>query len=351
VKKMPKDTLKASPATAAEVIPTGTLLQLRVSDIKPSTNNPRLLFDTPALETLKRNIRQHGVLVPLTVYRPKGQTKYSILDGERRYKCVKELADEGVEAPLIPANVVQPPDPVSHLLYMFSIHNFREQWELMPTALSLKLIMETLGTNDPRELNRLTGLSDAQVERCKILLSFDEKFQKMSLDPNPKNRIPANFWIEAFPVINLCLQELPQVAKLGRNGITEKLVERYRDGFIKSVTHFRTVMEAHEIHADEPETHREVLDTLQKFVLSPKIQVKDAFTKFVADNRRIRAAIAACEAFVDSLGKSHVEFIGDEKDRAALMQELEKVNEYVGKLIEHLKGGDAPKDVVEAESD
>lgn len=337
--------------TSVEVIPTGTLVKLKVADIKPSTNNPRLLFDTPQMETLKRNIRQHGVLVPLTVYRPKGQSKYSILDGERRYKCVKELVEQGIEVPPIPANVVQPPDPVSHLLFMFSIHNFRQQWELMPTALGLKLIMETLGTEDPKELNKLTGLSDPQIERCKILLSFPEKFQKLSLDPDPKNRIPANFWIEAYPVINLCMQEIPQVARLGRDGVTEKLVERYRDGFIKSVTHFRTVMEANDIHADNPDAHREVLDTLQHFVTSPRIQIKDEFAKFVADNRRIKAAIAACETFVGALSKSRIEFIGDEKDRAALKKELEKVHDYVGKLIEHLEGGDAPDDLFEAEKD
>ncbi|HTR25012.1 MAG TPA: ParB N-terminal domain-containing protein [Terriglobales bacterium] len=333
----------------AEVIPTGTLLHLEVGDIKPSTNNPRLLFDAPKLETLKSNIRRHGVLVPITVYRPKGQSKYSILDGERRYKCVKDLLEEGVRVPPIPANVVQPPDPVSHLLYMFSIHNLRQQWELMPTALGLKVVMETLGTEDPNELSRLTSLSSPQIERCKILLSFDERFQKLSLDPDPKKRIPANFWIEAYPVINLCMEQLPEVAKLGRDSVIEKLVERYRDGFIKSVTHFRTVMEADEIHAGDKKTHREVLDTLQRFVLNPKIQVKEAFTTFVADNRRIRAAIEACQTFVAALSKSHIEFIGDEKDRAALMQELKKVGEYVEKLIEHLEGGDAPRDLFEAE--
>ncbi len=163
---MPDRLIAKSPAA---VVPSGTLLRLGLDEIKPSVNNPRLLFDPDQMETLKKNIQQHGVLVPLTVYRPKGQTKYSILDGERRYRCVQQLADAGIEVAL-PANVVQPLDPVSGLLYMFSIHNFREQWELMPTALGLKVVMETLGTADNRELNRLTGLSDPQIERCKVLL-------------------------------------------------------------------------------------------------------------------------------------------------------------------------------------
>jgi ParB family chromosome partitioning protein len=337
-------------ATAAEVVPTGVLVHLTVDKIKPSTNNPRLLFDQPEQETLKRNIRRHGVLVPLTVYRPKGQSKYSILDGERRYRCVKELLDEGVRVPPIPANVVEAPDPVSSLLYMFSIHNFREQWELMPTALSLKVIMDKLETEDPKELHRLTGLSTPQIERCKLLLSFPKKFQNMSLDPDPSQRIPSNFWIEAYPVIELCSQE-PELLKLGTERIIERLVEKYRDGWIKSVTHFRTIMEAYEVSLDDKDAHRTVMDTLQRFIVDTRIEAKEAFKKFVVDSRRVQSAIKACQTFRGNLEKARIEYIGEEKDRVALMQELEGVNDYVASLIEHLKGGDAPKDLFETDND
>ena len=84
-----------SPSKSKELIPSGTLVTLTIEDIIPSRSNPRHLFDRPELDALKKNIRQHGVLVPLTIYRPKGQKKYSILDGERRYRCCVELEDEG----------------------------------------------------------------------------------------------------------------------------------------------------------------------------------------------------------------------------------------------------------------
>jgi hypothetical protein len=59
---------------------------------------------------------------------------------------------------------------------------------------------------------------------------------------------------------------------------------------------------------------------------------------------RIQAAIKACELFIAALDKNHIEFIGDENDRAAVMQALERVDGYVGQLRERLKGGDAPKE-------
>src|SRR6516164_3996451 len=87
--------LKPTHPEVPQVIPSGQLRRLSVDEIKPSANNPRLLFDPPLLAELKKNIAEHGVLVPITVYQPKGQVKFSILDGERRYRCVVDLTKEG----------------------------------------------------------------------------------------------------------------------------------------------------------------------------------------------------------------------------------------------------------------
>jgi len=216
--------------TASDVVPSGRLVKLRPNQIKPSSNNPRLLFDPIPLRELRENIREHGVLVPITVYQLKGQDKYAILDGERRFKCCVDLKKEGRDL-TIPANVVEPPSKIAGILYMFSIHNFRESWELMPTALSLNIIMKELGTTDNTKLCRLTGLSEPQIERCRTLLSFPERFQRLSLNPDPKERIPSNFWIEIYPVLKLCEEVLPKlVSQHGRDGITQKLVEKYQAG-------------------------------------------------------------------------------------------------------------------------
>ena len=135
--------LKPTQHEIPQVVPADIRLrQLSPEEIKPNPNNPRQLFDPLQLQELKKNIAEHGVLVPITVYQAKGQTKFSILDGERRFRCVGELNKVGHLGkdgkPLaLPANVVEPPTKIAGLLYMFSIHNFREAWELMPTALCL----------------------------------------------------------------------------------------------------------------------------------------------------------------------------------------------------------------------
>ncbi len=321
------------------VVPQGNLVKLKVSDIKPSTNNPRLLFDRMPLNDLKDNIRQHGVLVPITVFELIGQKKYSILDGERRYRCCLELEEEGLNL-TIPANIVSPPDKIAGILYMFSIHNFREQWELMPTALSLKIVTEALGEQDTKRLSKLTGLSEPQIDRCKILLTFPEKFQNLSLDSDPKIRIPSNFWIEAFPVLTLCEEKLPDLyQKLGRDGITEKFVEKYRTKRIKSVIHFRRIIEAFEINSNDEQQQNRILKTLENYIINVQLETRKAFDEFVVDNRRIQGAIAACEEFVTQLKRSNLEHI---IEKEALIGALENVMDYIELLLQKLEGSDQP---------
>lgn len=331
-----------APNVHPPVVPGGELLKLRPSEIIPSKNNPRHLFDREPLDALKKSIRQHGVLVPITVYRPKGQRAYSILDGQRRHVCCLELEDEGLEV-TIPANVVEPPTKIAALLYMFSIHNFREQWELMPTALALKTVMDELAENDNKVISKLTGLSEAQIQRSKILLTFPDRFQQLSLDPNPKTRIPSNFWIEAYPVLNLCEDKLRDLLQqLGRDGITDRLVEKYRAKKIKSVLHFRRIMEAYEVGDDGVKAA--VLQRLREYIEDPQIETRTAFDEFVMDNRRIVGAINTCDEFIRSIERLKLDFA---LERREVKSALERVRDFAQSLIVKLEGSDAPADNAE----
>jgi ParB/RepB/Spo0J family partition protein len=335
-----------------EVIPTpGVLRRLRPEDIKPSQHNPRHLFDRPEIEELKQSIHDNGVLVPITVYQPKGQTKFSILDGERRYKCVLELNSEDRDLD-IPANIVEPPSKLAGLLYMFNIHNFREAWELMPTALGLKIVIQELKQDDTKALAKLTGLSEAQVERCKKLLKFDERYQQMSLDPEPTTRIPSNFWIEALPVLDLVEDQLPALAKaLGRDGIIDKLVEKYRDKpkKIKSVIHFRRIMEAYELSEGDAPLRQSIVRRLEKFVLDRSLETREAFDEFVVGKRQARSALSVCENFIASLQRLKLTYTVDDTERELLRASLKQVEAYCKSLHRALEGRDEPlpKDVGE----
>ena len=327
----------------ATIVPSGLLKHLAVSDIKKSASNPRLLFDAAPLKELRDNIRTHGVLVPITVYPIKGQNRYGILDGERRYWCCLALQnEEGIDLK-IPANIVDPPDAVAGMVYMFSIHNFREQWELMPTALALKAILDQVGESmaaSNRQISTLTGLSDAQIERCRKLLTFDEKYQNLSLEEDAKSRIPSNFWIEALPVINLYEETTKDTAaQLTRDEVTDKLVEKYRLKKIKSVIHFRRVIGAWEL-ATIDEEKAAVIAALIRFVNEPALETRDTFDGFVVDAKRVQTTIGSCDDFLKSLRKGKLATVVEGKDEIATA--LKDVQRYIQQLLEEIAGEDAP---------
>jgi ParB family chromosome partitioning protein len=340
-------TLKPIKHDVPQLVPAGTLRELSPDEIKPSTNNPRFLFDEAPMQELKKNIAEHGVLVPITVFQARGQTKYSILDGERRYRCVVELTKEGVRGPdnsplKLPANIVEPPTKIAGLLYMFSIHNFREGWELMPTALSLKIIMQELGETDNAALSKLTGLSEPQIERCKKLLAIPERFQKLSLDPDPKTRIPSNFWIEVTPVLDLAMGEISELKSLGRTRLTEKLVDKYRARKIKSVIHFRRIMEAYDLSEGDEERRRLVLSRIASFFLQPDLETRAAFDEFVVEQKRVLSALQECTEFVERLEKLKLRFTTDEEERGKLRKALRRVQIFCISLEQMLQGSDDP---------
>ena len=320
--------------------PQGELVQLAVSEIRPSVHNPRQLFDPENLATLKKSIREHGVLVPITVYRMPAQDRYAIVDGERRYRCCVDLVRDGVGM-TVPANIVSAPNQMSELIYMFNIHQYRRQWELMPTAIALQSVMSGLGIRDDKELNELTGLSAPQIERCKLILSFPEKYRRMSLDADPTKRIPSNFWVELHPVLELSNKLTPGlVAEYGRDRITDLLIDKYRKKRIKSVIHFRRILEAHETREADENGRSEVAERLREYVLTPELETREAFDEFIVGSRRVQRATDAADRFISDLRKAKIDNASDQKDD--LIAKLAEVVHVVQGLLSRLEGDDPP---------
>lgn len=337
--------------SASAVSPTGDLKLLSPDQIKPSQNNPRLLFDAGPLRELKESINTHGVLVPLTVYQLPGGSKFAIIDGERRYRCCKELTDEGYEIK-IPVNIVHAPNKIEQMIYMFNIHSFREQWELMPTALGLKTIIEELNlTNheeaDIEELHQITGLSRPQIARCLKILSFPEKYQELSLEVDPEKRIPSNFWIEAEPLMKFVKAEVPRLANVQVDGSIEmldSLVEKYKRKKIKSVIHFRRIMEAVDLSEDDSSIRKNVVNRIVEFINDPELETRQAFDGFIVDKQRVTKIIDACDSFMQQLQKGKI--TNSIEGRLGLIKKLEETSSYIQKLIESISGND-PSEIID----
>jgi ParB/RepB/Spo0J family partition protein len=224
-----------NPTRFSKLAPGGIGVKLiPTDDLEPNPHNPRMLFDSAPLITLRESIDKVGILVPLTVYWAKGRNTWVILDGQRRWICAKEL-----RLKTVPVNQVAEPDQVQNIVTMFQIHKLRQDWELMPTALKLQVLMDALEENRDKQLAVLTGLDQAMVVRCKKLLSYPQKYQELMLDPDPEKRIKADFFIELYAVLKD--RQVGNMPWFSRDKFTVQMLERYNTKHLKSVTDFRKV--------------------------------------------------------------------------------------------------------------
>lgn len=221
----------ASQAQVAHVIGVKTL---KTGDLYPNPHNPRMLFDRVDMDPLRESISRNGILVPLTVYREKRSKKYVILDGQRRWICA-----QAVKLAEVPVNEVEEPGLVENIVTMFQIHKLRRDWELMPTALKLELLMKETKDTSERRLAALTGLDQAVVVRCKKLLSFSKKYQDMMLDVDPNKRVKADFFIELWSVLHD--RQIRKYDWFKPGAFTDKMLEKHQGKALRAVTDFRVV--------------------------------------------------------------------------------------------------------------
>jgi len=207
---------------------------LKTGDLHANPHNPRMLFDRIDMVPLRESIQRAGILVPLTVYQEGKSGRHVILDGQRRWMCAQELHLETV-----PVNEVAEPSLVENIVTMFQIHKLRLDWELMPTALKLELLMKKVKDTSERRLAALTGLDQAVVIRCKKLLSFSKRYQDLMLDADPDRRIKADFFIELYPVIHD--RSIKKFDWFKPSTFTDAMLEKHRTRALRAVTEFRFV--------------------------------------------------------------------------------------------------------------
>src|SRR5437764_6480089 len=113
------------------MVTTATVELIDPRKLERNPDNPRLIFQAEELSALEESIKAQGILVPLTVYRDR--KRYILLDGERRWRCSIRLGLHKV-----PVIVQEKPDRVTNIMMMFAIHNARQDWDPLPTALKLE---------------------------------------------------------------------------------------------------------------------------------------------------------------------------------------------------------------------
>ena len=145
----------------------GSLMQLRLSEVEPNKDQPRVQFQQDALEELADSIREHGVLQP-SVVRTRPGGVYEIIAGERRWRAsrIAGLTE-------IPAIVVEADD--NKVMEMALIENLqRENLNPVEEAQGYRALIESYHMTQEQVAKRL-GKSRPVISNAMRLLSLPEK--------------------------------------------------------------------------------------------------------------------------------------------------------------------------------
>jgi ParB family chromosome partitioning protein len=284
------------------------------------------------MQILTESVRKLGILVPLTLYEapPKHLPKkehYILLDGERRWRCAADLAMASV-----PAIIVDRPSETENILTMFHIHNVREGWQLMPTALKLKVLMDELRETNERKLAELTKLSVAQVRRCKILLSYPKRFQNMMLAP-PSERMKADFFIELDRIRRpATADQFEPWTQHGDSVCIEILLRKYESDIIVAVTDFRQLAEIYHAAIKNHKTRR-LASEFNRFLDIPDMAIWDIDVPGATFAKEVKEMRRSAKRLVAQLEAAAVEALASDNDLVRTLNRLRKL------ILEKLDAG------------
>jgi ParB/RepB/Spo0J family partition protein len=140
-------------------------VNIEIDLIQPSQYQPRLIFDQNGL---KREIERDGLLSDIVV-RKHGDF-YELIDGERRWRVLKELGWKSV-----PARVVEADDTKARLL-VYKLNKIRENYTIEEEARYFKKLADKGIT--PLEINKQLNVDFHWVLAYLNVFKFPEGIQK-----------------------------------------------------------------------------------------------------------------------------------------------------------------------------
>lgn len=217
-----------------------TLRQIDPKKIISNPDNPRIVFRQGEMESLLISIDEHGVQVPITVFKEKDH--YVLIDGERRWRSVIKLGHKS-----IPALIQEKPSELENLVLMYNIHALREQWDYFTIASKLQRMIELFKvkngyTPNEREQSKLTGLTVGAIRRCQLLMNLPDRYKGLLMEelrqPKASQQLSEDYFIEMERALKAVRRRIPSYDE-EIDEIRDTLIAKFRSDTIRAITDFR----------------------------------------------------------------------------------------------------------------
>ncbi len=151
---------------APEAIDGEQVIELNLSDVKPSENQPRKKFDEDKIKELADSIKAHGIFQPIIV--SKDGNGYKIVAGERRYRASKLVGTKTIPA------IVRNYDEKKTLQIALIENLQREDLNAVEEAKAYRDIIDYVGITQ-EELSSSVGKSRSHITNTLGILNLPEE--------------------------------------------------------------------------------------------------------------------------------------------------------------------------------
>lgn len=305
-------------------------------DIKRNKLNPRQKWDQERLDSLRKSLKEVGILVPLIVYKNDDKKTYTLLDGERRWRMSKKLNLEEV-----PVNIIKKPSRIDNILRMYNIHNEREGWDPGSEYRRLKELIKNLEknpsklkNNDIEELSKLTGMKKDKVVEASTIYKFPEKFQLRVFNRKLK---PA-YLVEMEPVIAAYKEHHKSLYSKykKRKGISEKLIVKVDARVITAGTQFRKLLKV--LKGEEMGASKKLVSKIsEKILIDIDFTISDAYqltVKSIDQASDIREQVDKLLKTIKNLKVSDYEEI----EQTGLIDSFKRLEKLISRILKKWGG-------------
>lgn len=197
-------------------------LELIVAD----PDQPRKTFNESLLVELKNSIATQGILTPLLVESNYDGDKYLLLDGERRYRCSKELNIKSV-----PAQIVEGPLTFDERTSKrFHIQEQHSNWTELDKARAIYKYKQNTGKSIA-EIAESLNIHVPKVHAYLSVTDFTEEGEKLITDNN------IDFTYLIFLV--RCVKYYLSISENKQEYIEERLINKIISDVFRTVSEFQ----------------------------------------------------------------------------------------------------------------
>ncbi len=281
----------------------GNLKHVATAKVVRNPDNPRLIFRGEELEELADSIQDIGVQVPINVF--KSGSKYTLIDGERRWRACRMI-----NLPEIPAIILPKPDKLQNIVFMFNIHRFRKDWDPLPTAMKLEELKQTVEDQKgvpttEAELASLTGMTRGAIRRCNLIMEIPAKDRKLLLKelekPERERVLKTDLFVECQRSVRTIRSYLPDHEHLEKP-LRNALIDKYKRGVVVNVVHMRNVAKIARA-ATKGVRESVVVRELKRLIEQPQYTVDEAYSSvaWVYDVRSVTTQAKSLAELIDSI--------------------------------------------------